>query len=287
MLYNITEHSQGFSICFIIKNPLNSPRITFNFQNKFLIPKRTTVSSHALYSHRARYNKPIRILVIIVQIICLQWLNVAFHTTHRKGHESKLLVVHSKSGRCNFWGLLHYDDWRSPWWASRVGPQHDHGRSDTVMIGMNLNSYTTLAIFFHHFCFAFEHETTWTTRVLAVFDFYYRTQACNLTECENHENLNCPFRFLFEDFRLCLRYNNVNYGTWHVCKPLFGCSVAICWLRNSLSIKEKKLEKSHGKGRTWYNLADGVTALAKLYALYSHRARSFNQWQRTFIQNLL
>ena len=39
----------------------------------------------------------------------------------------------------------------------------------------------------------------------------------------------------------------------------------------------KKLEKSHGKGRTWYNLADGVTALAKLYALYSPRARSFNQ----------
>ena len=125
---------------------------------------------------------------------------MAFHTTHRKGHESKLLVVHSKSGRCNFWGLLHYDDRRSPWWASRVGPQHDHGRSDTVMIGMNLNSYATLAIFFHHFCFAFEHETTWTTRVLAVFDFYYRTQACNLSECENHENLNCPFRFPFEDF---------------------------------------------------------------------------------------
>ena len=93
------------------------------------------------------------------------------------------------------------------------------------MIGMNLNSYATLAIFFHHFCFAFEHETT---RVLAVFDFYYRMQACNLSECENHENLNCPFRFPFEDFRFCLRYNNVNYGTWHVCKPLFGCSVAIC-----------------------------------------------------------
>ena len=29
-----TEHSQGFSICNIIKNLLNSPLITFNFQNK-------------------------------------------------------------------------------------------------------------------------------------------------------------------------------------------------------------------------------------------------------------
>ena len=28
------KHSQGFSICFIISNPLNSPLITFNFQNK-------------------------------------------------------------------------------------------------------------------------------------------------------------------------------------------------------------------------------------------------------------
>ena len=34
VLFNNTEHSQGFSICFITKNPLNSLRITFNFQNK-------------------------------------------------------------------------------------------------------------------------------------------------------------------------------------------------------------------------------------------------------------
>ena len=34
VLYNRTQHSQGFSICFIIKNPLNSLRITFNLQNK-------------------------------------------------------------------------------------------------------------------------------------------------------------------------------------------------------------------------------------------------------------
>ena len=45
----------------------------------------------------------------------------------------------------------------------------------------------------------------------------------------------------------------------------------------SLSIIGEKLKRSPGKGRTWYNLADGVTALAQFYALYSHRARSFNQ----------
>ena len=56
--------------------------------------------------------------------------DVAFQSTHRKGCQSELLVVHSKGGRCNFWGVLYCDDWRSPWWVSRDGPQHDRGRSD-------------------------------------------------------------------------------------------------------------------------------------------------------------
>ena len=62
------------------------------------------------------------------------------------------------------------------------------------MISTSFNSYASLAIFFIIsilFCFVFfffEHETIYTSRVLAVFDFYYRTEACNLTECENHQN---------------------------------------------------------------------------------------------------
>ena len=34
-------------------------------------------------------------------------------------------------------------------------------------------------------------------------------------------------------------------------------------------------------------LADGVTTVARLYALYSHRARSFNQWQRALYPNFI
>ena len=41
--------------------------------------------------------------------------------------------------------------------------------------------------------------------------------------------------------------------------------------------QRKKLVKSSGNGQTYYSLADGVTALSQLYALYSDRARSFNQ----------
>ena len=49
---------------------------------------------------------------------------------------------------------------------------------------------------------------------------------------------------------------------------------------------KKRLKRSLGKGRT-DNLADGVTALAHLYALYSDRAHSFNQWQRALYPNFI
>ena len=59
--------------------------------------------------------------------------------------------------------------------------------------------------------------------------------------------------FLFEDFRLCSCFNNVNYGAWHVYKSLFGSAVATCRLNCSeisLSTIEKKLERSPRKGMT-------------------------------------
>ena len=43
---------------------------------------------------------------------------------------------------------------------------------------MNFNSYANQAIFFIIpvlFCFVLEHETIYTLRVLAVFDFHYPT----------------------------------------------------------------------------------------------------------------
>ena len=67
MLYIRTEHIQGFSIYFITKNPLNSPRITFNFKNKLSFQNEQKCRKHALYSYKARYNKLIRIPVRVVQ----------------------------------------------------------------------------------------------------------------------------------------------------------------------------------------------------------------------------
>ena len=75
----------------------------------------------------------------------------SIHWTHRKGNQSQLFLFHSKGSRFSSWGLLHCDDRRSPWWASRDRPQHDRSRSDTVMISMNFNSYARL--YFSSFLF--------------------------------------------------------------------------------------------------------------------------------------
>ena len=94
--------------------------------------------------------------------------DVAFHSTHRKGYQSKLLFFHSKGGRSSSCGLLHCDDRRSPWWANRDGSQCDRSRSDIGMISMNFNSYASLLIFFTIlalFCFVFDHETLLGIRI--------------------------------------------------------------------------------------------------------------------------
>ena len=49
--------------------------------------------------------------------------------------------------------------------------------------------------FFPHFFF--EHEPIYAIRVLTEFDFYYRTSACNLTERENLQYSDRPYRFVF------------------------------------------------------------------------------------------
>ena len=71
VVYNRIEHIQGFCISFIIKNLLNSLRVAFNFQNKLSFQSKQQCCQHALYSHKAHYNEPMRFLVRMVQIIWL------------------------------------------------------------------------------------------------------------------------------------------------------------------------------------------------------------------------
>ena len=80
--------------------------------------------------------------------------DVPSHSTHRKGYQSKLLAVLSEGGRCNFWVLLDY--------SAMTGDRQ-------VELAAIFRTIPVLS------CFVFEHESIYTTRVLAVFDFYYRT----------------------------------------------------------------------------------------------------------------
>ena len=129
--------------------------------------------------------------------------DVAFHSTHRKGYQSKLLFFHLKGGRSSSCGLIHCDDRRSPWWANRDGPQRDRSRSDIGMISMNFNSYASLLIFFTIpvlFCFVFDHETLLTIRVLPLFDFYHCTYARHLTKRETSKTRTVHFVFSLRIF---------------------------------------------------------------------------------------
>ena len=50
VLYNRREHSQGFLICFMIKNPIISPGIPVNFQTKPFFSKEVKMASAVLSS---------------------------------------------------------------------------------------------------------------------------------------------------------------------------------------------------------------------------------------------
>ena len=77
-----------------------------------------------------------------VKLGCRDWCGLPLNAS--EGLSEEALFFHSKGGRFNSWGLIHCDDRRSPWWASRDRPQHYRSRSDTVMISMNFNSYAWL-----------------------------------------------------------------------------------------------------------------------------------------------
>ena len=61
------------------------------------------------------------------------------------------------------------------------------------------------------------------------------------------------------------------------------CLILLLLLAGSLQFRNftvnyrKKAKKKSRKKSNIVQLADGVTAVAQFYALYSHRARSFNQ----------
>ena len=99
-----------------------------------------------------------------------------------------------------------------------------------------------------------------------------------LTECENLQNLDGPFRFLFEDFCHCSCFNNINYRAQHVYKRLFGYSVATCRLA-CYEFHFRLTKKAREKFRKWLGILQignhGVTTSAQLRVLYPYRVRMY------------
>ena len=124
---------------------------------------------------------------------------------------------------------------------------YDNICSYTVILSLKFNSYASLAILFIisiSLCFVFEHETSYTTRMLAVFDFItVRKLAIKLSV------KTFIIRSVHSKFHVIITSIT---AVGMLIKPLFGSSVAIFWLACSdisLSMNEKKLEGSPGNGR--------------------------------------
>ena len=95
MIYNRTEHSQGVCICFIIKRPLNSPRITFNFSKKFYFQANNgtvsmlyTLIEHALF---------IYLYLFIYLIIYLIYLLFIFQPLFQRALYPNLIILKKNS----------------------------------------------------------------------------------------------------------------------------------------------------------------------------------------------
>ena len=100
--------------------------------------------------------------------------DVTFHSTHRKGYQSKLLFFHSKA----------VDVVPEAYFIAMTEDRHNElAAMDLSMIAVALTPSWLVWILtvmpgyiFHNSCFfLFEIETLYTIQVLAVFDFYYRT----------------------------------------------------------------------------------------------------------------
>ena len=147
------------------------------------------------------------------------------------------------------------------------------------MISMNFNSYARLYFSSFLFCF-WKWNFIYYTSVGYV---WFLLPYVNMQSNWAWKQLKLGLSIFVLSLRVCLcsRYSNLTYS------PGIFANLCSLFPKFHCQLTKEKLGRSPGKGRTWYNLADGVTTLAQFYALYSHRARSFNQWQRALYPNFI
>ena len=130
------------------------------------------------------------------------------------------------------------------------------------MISMNVKSYASLVIFFITpvlFCI-FEHETIYNIGVLAVFDFYCRTWACNETGDQSNRawkppKLGLPISFPLWGFSSLVTFTQVTA----LSKFTNLCLVLLLLLAGSLApkfhFKRLTKKKAWEKSGKWSDVA--------------------------------
>ena len=92
-----------------------------------MIIKNQTVQACVLWIKDSRVYRNMKIARddSAVKLGCSEWCGLPLNASERASD-----VI--------FWGLLYSDDRRSPWWAVRVGPQHDRGRSELSALDLSM-----------------------------------------------------------------------------------------------------------------------------------------------------
>ena len=118
------------------------------------VNKKTKVSRRMFYEWMtAEFTGTWRLLEVTAPQNSAVVTDVALRSMLWTRYQSTFLVFHLKRGRFNFWDLLHCDNQKSPWWASRDGPLHDCSRSDAIVICINFKNNASLVMFFQPFLF--------------------------------------------------------------------------------------------------------------------------------------
>ena len=148
-----------------------------------------------------------------------------------------------------------------------------------LMISMNFKRFASLVMFFIFLAllrFVLEHNTIQTKRVLALFEFCYPTQPGNLTERENLRHV--PFLFSLRIF--------VSAFSARTFFQFFPCYLPARLFRNFTFNRRKKVKERSPKRSDKVQFGRWRDSFSSaLYALYSDRARSSNQLQRTLYPN--
>ena len=139
-------------------------------------------------------------------------------------------------------------------------------------------------------CFVFEHETLYYTSVRCVWLSLSYVSLQSNWSVKTFKTRTVHFVFslrIFVSAHVIITSITAPSTFTHLCLVLLLLFTDSPVPKFHFQWKKKKLEKSPRKGRTWFNLAYGITALVKLHVLYSHRAPSFNQWRRALYPNFI